>query len=229
MPESSSAILFSRSTATKFGTLATSTPLSVRSRSEELFPSICRGRERRSRCKSRSLNAQAKRADMDFTGFGEVAERLRRSTVVVRGGSRGGGSGVVCYADGLIVTNAHVLGGRRASIQLWDGRELEADIRQMDRSRDLAALQVSSQGLPAAVLADSTRVRAGELALAIGNPMGFVGALSTGVIHGVGPLPGLGAASWVQASLRKTCESFCKVAASASFASSFFEGTIRGS
>ena len=139
---------------------------------------------------------------MAFAGFGEVAERLRRSTVVVVGGSRGGGSGVVCSADGLIVTNAHVLGGRHASIQLWDGRELEADIRQMDRSRDLALLQVSSQGLPAAILADSTRVRAGELALAIGNPMGFVGALSTGVIHGVGPLPGLGATSWVQANLR---------------------------
>ena len=122
---------------------------------------------------------------MDFTGFGEVAERLRRSTVVVRGESGGGGSGVVCSADGLIVTNAHVLGGRRSSIQLWDGRELEADIRQMDRSRDLAALRVSSQGLPAAVLADSTCVRAGELALAIGNPMGFVGALREQVLPAI--------------------------------------------
>src|SRR5215470_19812691 len=120
---------------------------------------------------------------MAFTGFGEVAERLRRSTVVVRGSTRGGGSGVICSGDGLIVTNAHVLSGRGASIQLWDGRELDADIRQMDRSRDLAALQISSKGLPAAVLADSTRVRAGELALAVGNPLGFVGALSTGVIH----------------------------------------------
>jgi len=139
---------------------------------------------------------------MAFTDFGEVAERLRRSTVVVRDGARGGGSGVVCSTDGLIVTNAHVLGGRRASIQLWDGRELDAPITRTDRSRDLAALQVSSKGLAAAVLADSTRVRAGELALAIGNPLGFVGALSTGVIHAVGPLPGLGAASWVQANLR---------------------------
>jgi serine protease Do len=139
---------------------------------------------------------------MAFAGFGEVAERLRRSTVVVRGGARGGGSGVICSADGLVVTNAHVLGGRRASVQLWDGREFEADITQIDRSRDLAALRVSPKGLPAAALADSTRVRAGELALAIGNPLGFVGALSTGVIHTVGPLPGLGAASWVQANLR---------------------------
>jgi serine protease Do len=139
---------------------------------------------------------------MALSGFGEVAERLRRSTVVVRGGQRGGGSGVICAADGLIVTTAHVLGGPRASVELWDGRDLDASVTQVDRSRDLAALRVSSKGLPAAVLADSSRVRAGELALAIGNPLGFVGALSTGVIHAVGPLPGLDAASWVQANLR---------------------------
>ena len=139
---------------------------------------------------------------MAFTGFGEVAERLRRSTVVVRGGQGSGGSGVVYSADGLIVTNAHVLSGRRASIELWDGRQLDADVTQIDRSCDLAALRASSKGLLAAMLSDSGRVRAGELVLAIGNPFGFVGALSTGVVHAVGPLPGLGAASWVQANLR---------------------------
>ena len=139
---------------------------------------------------------------MTITGFGEVAERLRRSTVVVRGHARGGGSGVICSGDGLIVTNAHVLGNRSASVQLWDGRELVADIARMDRSCDLAALRVPAAGLSAATLSDSSRVRAGELALAIGNPLGFVGALSTGVIHAVGRLPGLGAAVWVQANLR---------------------------
>lgn len=139
---------------------------------------------------------------MTVTGLGEVAERLRRSTVVVRGHARAGGSGVICSGDGLIVTNSHVLGERRASVQLWDGRELVADIARMDRSRDLAALRVPAAGLSAATLADSSRIRAGELALAIGNPLGFVGALSTGVIHAVGPLPGLGAPTWVQAKVR---------------------------
>jgi serine protease Do len=102
----------------------------------------------------------------------------------------------------LIVTSAHVLRGRRASIQLWDGRQLDADITQIDRARDLASLRVLSKGLPAAALGDSGRLRAGELVLAIGNPLGFVGALSTGVVHAVGPLPGLPAGSWVQANLR---------------------------
>ncbi len=50
--------------------------------------------------------------------------------------------------------------------------------------------------------ADSSRVRPGELAIAIGNPLGFVGALTTGVIHAVGPLAGLGPQSWVQAGVR---------------------------
>jgi serine protease Do len=56
--------------------------------------------------------------------------------------------------------------------------------------------------LPAASAADSSELRPGELAIAIGNPMGFVGALATGVIHAVGPLRGLGRQSWVQADVR---------------------------
>jgi serine protease Do len=56
--------------------------------------------------------------------------------------------------------------------------------------------------LPAAAAADSSKLRPGELAIAIGNPMGFVGALATGVIHAVGPLRGLGPRTWVQADVR---------------------------
>ena len=139
---------------------------------------------------------------MPFKRFGEVAERLRRSTVVVRGNLRGGGSGVIVSTDGLIATNAHVLSGRHMRVQLWDGRELEASVVRMDRSCDLAALRISATSPPAATLGDSSQLRAGELALAVGNPLGFVGAISTGVIHVVGPFPGLGGASWVQATTR---------------------------
>jgi serine protease Do len=56
--------------------------------------------------------------------------------------------------------------------------------------------------LPAASPADSSQLRPGELAIAVGNPMGFVGALTTGVIHAIGPVRGLGFQSWVQASVR---------------------------
>ena len=139
---------------------------------------------------------------MAVTGFGEIAEQLRRSTVVIRAGSRGAGSGVIWSGDGTIITNAHVARGARISLQLWDGREFDATVASRDPHRDLAALRIDATNLPSALVADSSQVRPGELAIAIGNPMGFVGALTTGVIHAVGPLRGLGSQSWVQADVR---------------------------
>jgi len=139
---------------------------------------------------------------MAVTGFGEIAENLRRSTVLVHAGRRGNGSGVIWSADGVIVTNAHVARREGLRVQLWDARELDAKLISSDPVRDIATLQVNAKNLPAATPADSSRVRPGELAIAIGNPLGFVGALTTGVVHAVGPLPGLGAQSWVQAGVR---------------------------
>lgn len=141
-------------------------------------------------------------ADMAIPGFGEIAEQLRRSTVLIHAGGRGSGSGVIWSSDGTLVTNAHVVRSTRPSVQLWDGREFEATIHSRDSLRDLARLRINARDLPAAFAADSSQLRPGELAIAIGNPMGFVGALATGVIHGVGPLRGLGPHSWVQAEVR---------------------------
>ncbi len=138
----------------------------------------------------------------EVVGFGEIAEKLRRSTVVVRAGSRGSGSGVIWSSDGQIITNAHVARGTRARVEIWDGREFDATVTSRDPRRDLAALRIDATNLPSALAADSSQVRPGEIAIAIGNPLGFVGALTTGVIHAVGPLPGLGAQSWVQANVR---------------------------
>jgi serine protease Do len=139
---------------------------------------------------------------MAIRDFGEIAEKLRRSTVLVLPGQRGNGSGVIWSADGVIVTNAHVACGSHLRVQLWDGRELEAAVVSRDTRRDLAELRVSATNLPAATAADSSQVRPGELAIAIGNPLGFVGALTTGVIHAVGPLPRIGSDPWVQADVR---------------------------
>ena len=140
---------------------------------------------------------------MSIPGLGEIADRLRRSTVLVRpGGSRGNGSGVLWSSDGLIVTNAHVAQGSRAEVSLWDGREFRAEVISRDARRDLAALRISTDDLLAAEFGDSSRVRAGEIAIAVGNPLGFVGALTTGVVHGVGPIRGLGSQSWVQSDVR---------------------------
>ena len=139
--------------------------------------------------------------------FGEVAERLRRSTVEVRlpgthAWDGAGGSGVIASPDGQIVTNAHVARGADASVRLWGGRELPAKLLARDARRDLAVLKVEAGGLPAAVFGDSGALRVGELVMAIGNPMGFIGALTTGVVHALGSLSGFGRQNWVLADVR---------------------------
>ena len=123
---------------------------------------------------------------MTGPGFGEVAERLRRSTVQVQsnnGRGRGAGSGVIWSAGGLIVTNAHVVHDSRPRVALWDGSAYDARLLQRDQRRDLASLKIEADALPAATPGDSSTLRIGELVIAVGNPMGFIGALTTGVIH----------------------------------------------
>lgn len=139
---------------------------------------------------------------MAITGFGEIAEKLRRSTVLIHAPGRGSGSGVIWSSDGLVVSNAHVARGPLTRTQLWDGREFDARVTSVDLKRDLAQLRIDSTDLPAVSLADSSYVRAGELAIAIGNPLGFVGALTTGMIHAIGPIRGLGSETWIQADIR---------------------------
>ena len=139
---------------------------------------------------------------MAIPGFGEIAEQLRRSTVLIHSGGRGSGSGVIWSSDGTLVTNAHVVRSTRPTVQLWDGREFQATIHSRDSLHDLAQLRIDAANLPPATAADSSQLRPGELAIAIGSPMGLVGALATGVIHGVGPFRGLGPQTWVQAEVR---------------------------
>ncbi|MGE5645524.1 MAG: S1C family serine protease [Acidobacteriota bacterium] len=135
-------------------------------------------------------------------GFGEIAEKLRRSTVHLRIGA-GTGSGVIWNADGLIVTNAHVARADRAVVELWDGRHFTAALEERDTRRDLASLRIENAGgLAAATPGDSSALRPGELVIAVGNPLGFTGALSTGVVHALGPLRGVSARTWVQADVR---------------------------
>lgn len=116
-----------------------------------------------------------------------VAERLRRSTVQIRGRRFGAGSGVIWRSDGLIVTNAHVVQqNARPRVQLSNGTVFIAAIVRTDPQRDLAALTVEADHLPAAVVGDSDALRVGELVLAVGNPYGLAGALTAGIIHTVG-------------------------------------------
>jgi len=120
--------------------------------------------------------------------FGEVTERLRRSTVQVHASRVGSGSSVIWNADGQIVTNAHVLRDGPTQVELWNGRRVTAHVLRLDRRLDIALLQVQADDLLVAAHGDSDALRPGELVIAVGNPFGFVGAVSTGVIHSVGRL-----------------------------------------
>lgn len=136
------------------------------------------------------------------SGFGETVERIRRSTVVVGENRRTMGSGLVIGSKGTIATNAHVVRTGATKVQLWDGRLLPATLTERDPYRDLALLSVPAAGLQEASLGDSGKVRPGEMVLAVGNPLGFIGAVTAGVVCAVGPVRGLGPSLWIQSDVR---------------------------
>jgi len=140
---------------------------------------------------------------MPIPGFGEISESLRRKTVSVKAGRHGRGSGVIVDSSGLIVTNAHVVAlASPIEVSLWDGQSVRADLSKRDTTRDVAILRVPLSGLPAATFANSDEVRAGQAVVAVGNPMGFLGALTTGIVHAVGRVPELGPMNWIQADVQ---------------------------
>ena len=104
-------------------------------------------------------------------------------------GSRGGsGSGVIVSPDGLAITNSHVVqGSRRADVTLLDGRVFDARVLGDDPDTDLAILRLESDAaLPAARLGDSKSLRRGQIAIAIGNPLGFDATVTAGVVSALG-------------------------------------------
>ena len=113
-----------------------------------------------------------------------------RVTRRVRGGRvlDGGGSGVVITPDGFLLTSAHVVAGTtgagRASFS--DGRDVEFAVIGADALSDLAVLRLEGDAFTAAELGDAERLRVGQLVVAIGNPNGFAGSVTAGVISALG-------------------------------------------
>jgi len=115
-----------------------------------------------------------------------VAERVGPAVVAVRIGDKGLGSGVVISPDGLVVTNAHVVGDA-TSIELGiETRRLSGRILGIDPDTDLALVRAAGDGLVAAALGDSSRLRRGQIAVAIGNPLGFESTVTAGVVSALG-------------------------------------------
>jgi serine protease Do len=115
-----------------------------------------------------------------------VAEKLSPSVANLRV-RRGGGSAVVITPDGFMLTSAHVVararGGRASFV---DGRELEFDVVGSDPLSDLAVLRADGRELYPAELGDAEGLRVGQLVVAIGNPHGFTGSVTAGVVSALG-------------------------------------------
>jgi len=123
----------------------------------------------------------------------DVVEKVGPSVVrldIRHGDGRraGSGSGVIVSPDGLILTNSHVVqGAKRAEATTLDGRTLSARVLGDDPDTDLALLRVDDDvTLPAAKLGDSKHLKAGEIAIAIGNPLGFDASVTAGVVSALG-------------------------------------------
>ena len=121
-----------------------------------------------------------------FSRIPDIVEQVEPSVVAIRipGGE---GSGVIWDDDGHIVTNNHVIArsGGEVEIALASGERLEADVQASDPRTDLAVLRVDRDGLPAARFAQELP-EVGELAIAMGNPLGFEQSVTAGIVSGLG-------------------------------------------
>jgi serine protease Do len=134
---------------------------------------------------------------MDLTA---LAADLRRVTVEVTGDGHGVGSGVV-WATDRVVTNAHVAPRAHVRVRGADGDGLPAHVVGRDDHADLALLHVPGLGGTAAACAPAGELRVGSLVVAMGHPFGVRGALTTGIVHAMGPA-GPGRRAWIQSDLR---------------------------
>ena len=134
--------------------------------------------------------------DAYSTVFTAVARELAPSVANlrvfrrVRGGRRvsGGGSAFVLAPDGFLITSAHVVEGSASGgvASFVDGRELSFTVVGSDALSDLAVLRADASDLVSAVLGDATTLRVGQLVVAIGNPHGFAGSVTAGVVSALG-------------------------------------------
>ncbi len=122
----------------------------------------------------------------------DVVDRVGPSVVRVdvrkQGRSAGSGSGVIISSDGLALTNSHVVqGSRTVNLITLEGRDLQARVLGDDPDTDLALLRIEADvSLPAAKLGDSAKLKRGQIAIAIGNPLGFDATVTAGVVSALG-------------------------------------------
>jgi S1-C subfamily serine protease len=130
---------------------------------------------------SRTVTGVAERLGPSVANL-RVTRRTRRGRVAA-----GGGSAVVLTADGYMLTSAHVVASREGGrASFVDGRELRFSVVGADPYSDLAILRTDESDLAPAALGDAERLRVGQLVVAIGNPHGFAGSVTAGVVSALG-------------------------------------------
>jgi S1-C subfamily serine protease len=99
----------------------------------------------------------------------------------------GTGSGFIISSDGFIITNNHVVdAAEQIMVSFTDGRRVKAEVKGCDASSDIAVLKIDETGLRALQLANSSHLQVGQIAVAIGNPMGLQYTVTTGVVSALG-------------------------------------------
>ena len=121
---------------------------------------------------------------VDRVGAAVVSVSVRNPN---RRGQEGAGSGVIIAPDGFILTNHHVIdGAAELSISMVEGESYPAVVVGSDPDTDLAVVRIGASGIAFAELGDSDALKAGQLVIAIGNPLGFQNTVSAGVVSGLG-------------------------------------------
>lgn len=124
---------------------------------------------------------------VDAVGPAVVGITMRRTANAHSPELQGAGSGVIIAPDGYILTNDHVVQGADAiSVTLQTGESFAAMPVGTDPATDLAVLRADGTGFPYATLGNSAALKAGQLVIAIGNPLGFQSTVSTGVVSATG-------------------------------------------
>ena len=99
----------------------------------------------------------------------------------------GSGSGFIISSDGFIVTNHHVIeGAEKIQVILSDGQSLKADLKGSDPSTDIAVIKVYSNNLKTLSFTDSDRLQVGQIAIAVGNPLGLQYTVTSGIVSALG-------------------------------------------
>ena len=124
----------------------------------------------------------------------DLCRRASQSLVVVQNGRRGAGAGVIWRSDGIVVTNYHVIHRGRPRVSLMNGDDHSTSVLAKAEHIDLALLKIdlpTAEGfdLPVAKIADSRKLRVGQIALALGHPWGQIGSVSIGVVTSLGSVP----------------------------------------